>query len=809
MFQNYFKTAWRNLVRNRIFSTINIVGLAIGLASCMLIGLYVLDELSFDRFHEKSGQIVRVIFKGTMQGGKINESHVMPPTAAALKADYPEVLDATRIRQGGAPLILLGEKLFTDENLAFVDSNFFNVFTIPMILGNPKTALLEPNSIVISRSTAEKFYGKTDPVGQLLNFKDWKAIYKVNGVFEDIPANSHFRYDLLASMSTIPDGRSNSWMISEFFTYLVLPKGYDYKQLEAKLPQTVRKYMGPQLKQAMGVTLDEFRKRGNDIALHLQPLTDIHLHSDFAYDQTPGGDVRYVYIFGAVASIMLVIACINFMNLSTAGSSKRAREVGVRKVMGSARAELVWQFLIESILLTSIALGLAVIICVVMLPFFNNLSGKNLEVQINSIPRLVPSFLLFGLFVGIFAGSYPAFFLSSFKPVAVLKGSNAIKLSSFGKNIGLRSGLVVFQFFISITLMIGTTVVYQQLKYIKNKKIGYDKNQVLVIPAWALGKNETAFRDDLQRDSRVERVSLSGYIPAGPSANNNYMVTPEDNVSQFVKTLRYEVDYDYIPTLGMEMAAGRNFSKDFGTDSASVIINETAAKTLGWANNALTKSISHRTNEGTVENYRVIGVVKDFHFRSLHEKISPLVMKLSSGSGHIIVKTKTKDIAGLLASMEKQWKSFKPDLPFTYSFLDERFNEVYKAEQKTGQILGVFAGLTIFVGCLGLFGLATFTAEQRTKEIGVRKVLGASVAGIVALLSRDFLKLIATAIVIALPVAWWMMSRWLQDFAYKIDIAWWMFAGAAVISVVVALATISYQSIKAALMNPVESLRSE
>jgi putative ABC transport system permease protein len=287
------------------------------------------------------------------------------------------------------------------------------------------------------------------------------------------------------------------------------------------------------------------------------------------------------------------------------------------------------------------------------------------------------------------------------------------------------------------------------------------------------------------------------------------MVTPEDNVSQFVKTLRYEVDYDYIPTLGMEMAAGRNFSKDFGTDSASVIINETAAKTLGWANNALTKSISHRTNEGTVENYRVIGVVKDFHFRSLHEKISPLVMKLSSGSGHIIVKTKTKDIAGLLASMEKQWKSFKPDLPFTYSFLDERFNEVYKAEQKTGQILGVFAGLTIFVGCLGLFGLATFTAEQRTKEIGVRKVLGASVAGIVALLSRDFLKLIATAIVIALPVAWWMMSRWLQDFAYKIDIAWWMFAGAAVISVVVALATISYQSIKAALMNPVESLRSE
>jgi putative ABC transport system permease protein len=811
MLKNYFKIAWRNLVRNRVFSAINIAGLAIGLASCMLISLYVIDELSFDRFHEKSGRIVRTTFKGTMQGGIINESHAMPPTAAALKADYPEVLESTRLRQGGRPLVLLNNQLYNDEKLAFVDFNFFSVFTLPFIAGSPKTALLEPNTIVLSETTARKFFGKTDAVGKIITFKDWNKTLRVTGVMKDIPANSHFRFDLLGSMASLDEAKSNSWMTSEFFTYLVLPEGYDYKKLQAKLPATIDKYIGPQLKQSMGVTMAEFRKQGNNLELRLQPLTDIHLHSDFQYDLDVNGDITYVYIFGAVAVMMLLIACINFMNLSTAGSSKRAREVGVRKVMGSEKSELVGQFLTESILLTSLALVLAILLSIIALPVFNGLSGKNLTLQWNAVPGLIPALIGFGLFVGIFAGSYPAFFLSSFKPITVLKGgSSVIKLSSSGKSFNLRSGLVVFQFFMSIILIVGTTVVFQQLQFIRNKKLGYNKDQVIVVPVWSLGKNMEAFREGLTGDSRVANVSLSGYVPAGPSDNNNFMVNPDDKTDQMVKTLRYEVDYNYIATLGMEMARGRNFSKEYGTDSTAMIINEAAVRSFGWTpENAMDRTITRNDNQGNKATYHVIGVVKDFHFRSMHEKIGPLVMTLNNGWGWMMVKARSAEVSGLLASMKKNWDGFHSDMPFSYTFLDDRFNETYKAEQKTGQILGTFAGLTIFVACLGLFGLATFTAEQRTKEIGVRKVLGASVAGIIALLSKDFLKLVVIALLIATPAAWWLMDRWLQEFAYKIDVTWWMFAVAGALSVLVALCTISYQSVKAALMNPVESLRSE
>lgn len=811
MIRNYIKIAWRNMLRNRVFSAINIAGLAIGLASCMLISLYVIDELSFDRFHEKAGRIVRATFKGTMAGGIINESHAMPPTAAALKADYPEVLESTRLRQSGRPLVAMNGKLYNDEKLAFVDSNFFSVFTFPFMEGNAQTALLEPHTIVLSETAALKYFGKTGVVGKMVTFKDRKQTFRVTGVMQDMPANSHFQFDLLGSMGTLDEAKSTSWMTSEFFTYLVLPEDYDYKRLEAKLPATLDKYLSPQLKQAMGVTTAEFRKQGNNLELRLQPMTDIHLHSDFQYELGVNGDITYVYIFGAVAVMMLLIACINFMNLSTAGSSRRAREVGVRKVMGSEKSELVWQFLMESMVLTLLAMVLAAVLCFAALPVFNALSGKNLSLEWRAVPGLIPALIGFGLFVGVFAGSYPAFFLSSFKPITVLKGgASAIRLNASGKSISLRSGLVVFQFCMSIVLIIGTTVVFQQLQFIRNKKLGYDKDQVIVVPVWSLGKNTEAFRQDVLRDSRVAQVSLSGFVPAGPSDNNNFTVNPDGNPSQLIKTLRYEVDYQYVPTLGMEMARGRNFSKAYGTDSAGVILNETAVKTFGWTpENALDRTLVHSDNDGKKSSYRVIGIVKDFHFRSMHEQISPLVMTLSSGWGWMMVKTRTAEVSGLLASMQRNWNGFQSDMPFSYTFLDERFNETYKAEQKTGQILGTFAGLTIFVACLGLFGLATFTAEQRTKEIGVRKVLGASVAGIIALLSRDFLKLVMIALVIATPTAWWLMDRWLQEFAYKINISWWVFMAAGLVSVLVALLTISYQSVKAALMNPVQSLRSE
>lgn len=805
MIRNYFKIAWRNLIRNRVFSAINIVGLAIGLATCLLISLFVLNELSYDRFHAKANRIVRVVFRGTVQGGIMNEAHVMPAVARTLKADYPEVEEATRLRVGGTPRYLVGEKLFNEERMAFVDSNFFRVFSFPLLQGDPKTALTQPNTVVLTKPTAQKLFGREDIVGKMIQVKGVDKPMTVTGVMEEIPTNAHFHFDVFTSMASLPEGQSTSWMTSEFFTYLVLPKNYNYKQLEAKLPQVVEKYMGPEIEKAFKMNYKLFRQKGNDLGLFLQPLTDIHLHSDSAYQIEPTGNIQYVYLFGAVAVFVLLIASINFMNLSTAGASKRAKEVGIRKVMGSIRLELAGQFLIESILLTAISLVVSLALVYLALPVFNSLSGKALTFSFVDAPWLLPGLLLFGLFVGVLAGSYPAFFLASFKPVAVLKG----RFSSGKTGIGLRSGLVVFQFFIAILLMVGTTVVYQQLDYIQKKNLGFDKDQVLVFDTWALGPKEDVFRDLLLQDPRVVNVSQSGYIPAGPSNNNNFIVYGDNNSTQLIKTLRYDIDYTYISTLGMKIVAGRNFSKEFGTDSTGIILNETAARLFGWNGKALGHTVTRQDREGISSTYRVVGVVKDFHFRSLHEKITPLVMVLAKTNGTMIVKVKTREVAGLLASVKKQWDAFKLDQPFSYSFLDERFMQTYEAEQKIGKILGIFSGLTIFVACLGLLGLAIFTAEQRTKEIGVRKVLGASIGSIVGLLSREFVKLVLIALVLASPVAWYAMNKWLQAFEYKIAVEWWMFVLAGFLAIAVALLTISFQSIKAALMNPVKSLRAE
>ena len=804
MFKNYFKIAWRNLRRNKSFSAINIFGLSIGIACCLIIMLFVQDELSYDRYNKKADRIVRVVFRGSINGEKMKEANVMPPVAQTLKADYPEVVQATRLRTD-APLVTYDDKTFKENEFAFADSNFFQVFTLPFLKGDAKTALTQPNTLVISATTAEKYFGKKDPIGKILSFNN--TSFKITGVMKDIPANSHFHFNLIVSMVTLPESRDPSWMTSNFYTYLVLPKGYDYKKLEAKLPEEVAKYMGPQIQQAFGMSLAEFNKKGNGVGLFLQPLTDIHLHSDLNYDFEPGSDIRYVYIFGAIALFMLIIACINFMNLSTAGASKRSREVGIRKVLGSLKNELVRQFLLESILLTFIALLLAVVLVYLALPVFNELSGKELNLHFKNNLFLLFGLAGFGLVVGALAGSYPAFYLSSFKPVTALKG----KISAGKKSIGLRSGLVVFQFCISVILIVGTTVVYQQLKYIQNTKLGFDKDQVLVLhETGRLDKNEAILRQQLLQDQRVENVSISGYVPVGPSNGNNNMVYTEDNSSQLVKAIKYHVDEQYIPTLDMKLEAGRNFSKDFATDSSATIINETAAKTFGWGEKALGKTLTgFKNNQGEKITYHIIGIVKDFHFKSLHERISPLMMALGNNSGSMIVKVKTKDIAGLLASVKKEWSQFSNAALFSYSFMDDDFEATYRTEGKLSLILGIFAGLTIFIACLGLFGLVTFTAEQRTKEIGIRKVLGATVPNVVGLLSKDFLKLVIIANVISWPLAWWVMNKWLQDFAYRINISWWIFLLAGLAALLIALITVSFKAIKAALANPVESLRTE
>lgn len=806
MLKIYFKIALRNLKRNRLFSAINIAGLTIGIATCMLLMLYVENELSYDRFNENADRIVRVVFKGSVQGEKMNEAHVMPPVARTLQADYPEVQAATRLRNGGFPRIIYGEKSFREDAFAYADSNIFEVFTLPFLKGDQQTALAEPNTIVISRAIADKYFGTEDPINKILLFKDSNTGYKVTAVMENVPENSHFHFDLLASMASLPEARQASWMTSEFFTYLLLPEGYNYKRLEDKLPQVVEKYMGPQLQEAMGITFSEFKQKGNKLGLFLQPLTNIHLNSNFSYDLSSGGSMQYVYIFTIIALFMLLIACINFINLSTAAASKRAKEVGVRKVLGSERTQLVKQFLTESLVLTFIAMTFAVILVKISLPLFNRLSGKELDLQLISDPWLLPALLTGGLLTAILAGSYPALFLSSFQPVAVLKG----KFKAGRNSIGLRSGLVIFQFFISASLIIGTIVVFQQLQYIKNKSLGYNKDQVLILrETGLLGEKEEIFRQQLLRDPRIINVTNSGYLPAGPTNNNNFFVYPGDaNALEQVKTLRYDVDQQYIPTLGIRLQSGRNFSKDLASDSASVIINEAAVRSFGWGKDALGKSLRAANKQGSQITYRVIGVVKDFHFKSLHERISPMVMVLGHSDG-LVVKLKTSDIAGLLVSLKNQWSELSPGEAFNYSFLDDNFNRTYEFEQKIGEVLGIFAGLTIFIACLGLFGLVTFTTEQRIKEIGIRKVLGASVTDIAGLLSKDFLKLLLIANVLAWPLTWWAMNTWLQDFAYRIHMGWWIFIAAAALTALIAVLIIGIKAVKAGKANPIESLRTE
>ena len=808
MLKNYFITAWRNLIKRKAFSFINIAGLSIGISVCFIIMLYVQDELNFDRFNKNADRIVRIVFKADINGGKIYEANVMPQVASAMTKDYPEVEDATRLRVAGAPKISYKGRNFRDDELVFVDPNFFSIFTLPLIEGDVKTALKEPNTLVITKVAAKKYFGNENPIGKTLVFtSNNNEPFKVTGLIDKVPVNSHFQFDLFGSMTGLNEAKSDSWMGSNFFTYILLKPGSDYKKLEAKLPGMVEKYMGPQIQQQMGVSLEQFRKKGNGLGFVLQPLTSIHLYSHSNYELTSPGNVMYVYIFSAIAIFMLLIACINFINLSTASASKRAKEVGVRKVIGSGRLQLVKQFLLESALLTFFALLISYGLIQFLLPVFNDISGKDLSFEFEI--RIIAAFIGLGVFVSIVAGMYPAFFLSSFKPASVLKG----KFTGGNNSFGLRSSLVVFQFFISVALIVGTIVVWQQMKYIQHKNLGYNKEQLLTISnSWALGKNERIYKEKMLKDPRIVNATISAYKPAGPSGNNNALAYPSGRDNEMMRTLEYQVDEQYIPTLGMQLAAGRNFSRDLATDSTAMIVNETAAKAFGWGvNDAIGKTIVRKIDKegkGMDIPFHIVGVVKDFNFKSLHEPITPLLMVLGQDWG-LIFKIKTTDIPGLLSAMKKEWANFQTDEPFTYAFMDNLYNKTYVAEQKTSAILNIFSALTIFVSCLGLFGLITYTAEQRTKEIGIRKVLGADVSQITGMLSKDFIKLVCIAILIAFPISYWAMNKWLQNFAYRINTSWWMFVASGVIALLIALITVSFQAIKAATANPVNSLRME
>ncbi|MGG7663004.1 ABC transporter permease [Dyadobacter sp. BHUBP1] len=805
MISSYLKIALRSLWNKKAFASINIFGLAIGLATCMLILLFVQHELSYDRFNRNADRIFRVTLHGRIGGNDINIAGASAPAGPALLRDYPGVEAYTRLSNHGTFLVKNGERRFLEERVIFTDSNFFNFFSIPLLKGDANSVLKEPKTVVLTQSMALKYFGNQDPIGKSLDMGNSGA-FRVTGVCEDVPSNSHFHYNFFGSMKSVTLG--DKWLSSGAHTYILLRNGYPVEKLSAQMPQMVRKYIGPEIQEFLGMSYDEYLRKGDKFGFGLQPLTDIHLTSNLENELEGNSNIKYIYIFTAIAAFILLIACINFMNLSTAGSAGRAKEVGVRKVMGSVRQQLMAQFLIESVLVTFFALLLALLLVVLLLPGFNDLAGKQFDLQSILNARMIGYALAGCLIVGLLAGSYPAFFLSTFRPVAVLKGS----IQAGVKSGWLRNTLVTIQFVVSIVMIIGTMVVYQQLRFIQNKNLGFDKEQVLILhDTYLLGDKAKTFKEQLRGLSAVSSVTLAGYLPAGNSNNGTDGFLPEngDNNITPYRFTTYQVDEDYLKTLGIGLVAGRNFSKAFGGDSASVLINEAAVKQFGWKD-PIGKRIRTIGN-GTPESkrfYTVVGVTKDFHFRSMHERIAPLVMFYGGDQYQIAVKIKTNDIPGVLKTLEKTWKA-TTDNPFGYSFLNERFNNMYESEQRVGRLFGIFAALAVVIACLGLFGLAAFTTIQRTKEIGVRKVLGASVWSIVSLLSKDFVKLVGVAIVIASPLAWYGMSQWLSDFAYKVSIEWWVFLVAGVLAVSVALLTVSFQSIKAALVNPVKSLRSE
>jgi putative ABC transport system permease protein len=813
MIRNYIKTAFRSLMKNKGFTFINVFGLALGLATCLLIVFYVFDELSYDRYNAKANRVFRLNDEIKF-GGVENPYAIAPPAAAAaLKADFPEVEQVARFRNRGGNKVKKGAQNIQEDRMVYADNSIFDVFTLPMISGNPANALIDPHTVVITEDIAKKYFGKTsdgyrDVVGKALTFNDTSQ-FKITAVIKNIPKQSHFHFDFFMSMPTIAESRDNSWLSNNFNTYILLKPGINYRDFAAKLPEFMHRHAGPQIQSAIHQDFAAFEKSGNYMKFTLTPLKNIHLQSAMLDEFEPNGDIAYVYIFSAIAIFILLIACVNFMNLSTARSANRAREVGVRKVLGSPRKYLVAQFLTESIMVTLVGTIIAVFAAWAFLPLFNQLSGKELTVTAQILGWLMPALFIIIIVIGCLAGSYPALFLSGFQPIDVLKG----KLAAGFKGGALRSFLVVFQFAISIFLIIGTLVIYNQLKYIQNKDLGYNRDHILIVKnVWNLGKGANAFKQEVSQLTGVQNATLSNSLPTDNGNDNTSSFFKSQVIDQkgAVLSHSWDVDEDYIPTLGIKMMAGRNFSKDMATDSSAVIVNEAFAKLFGYSNPVNQFVYAPANSQLTkVTRLHIIGVVKDFNFKSLRDNVAPLLISLTHNMGVLSIRINTADIPGLLAQVKNKWKDVAPNQQFNYSFMDQDFDALYRSEQRMGAISIAFTSLAIIIACLGLFGLAAYAAEQRTKEIGIRKVLGANVSIIVAMLSFDFIKLILVSIIIATPLAWWAMQKWLESFAYRQNIQWWVLAIAGFTAILIAFITISFQSIKAAISNPVNSLRSE
>lgn len=803
MFKNYLKVAFRNISKHKFFSLINILGMTIGVTACLLIALYITDELSYDRFHQNASEIYQVGLHAKIGGQDVMTSTTCPPMADAFVKEIPGVEAATRIANvwgSGVVKYEPGNLMFTEELLFYADSNFFEFFSFRLIEGDPKKALLEPNSVVLTRSMEIKYFGQESGMGKLLSIGGHEKTYKVTGITDDCPSNSHFLYNMLVSSSSAQHLRTTEWLNNYLHTYLMINPATPVAAVEAKFPELVEKYVGPEIERFMGGTIQQMKEQGGEFGYYTTRLTDIHLKSRSQHDLQPGGNITYVYVFGAIGAFIIVIACINFMNLSTARSAGRAKEVGLRKTLGSLRGQMIGQFMAESMVYSLIAVLLAVGFCYLLLPYFNLLAGKQLGMASLSSSAFLIALCVLVLLVGVVAGSYPAFYMTSFNAVEVLKG----KVRAGLKSKGIRSGLVVLQFMISIVLIISTALVYQQLSFMQDRNMGIDKHNVMIIhSATRLGDNTDAFKNALEAQTGIVAASYT---------NNNFPGVSNTTVFKAVGSEQdhimglYYADYDHQAVMKFELKEGRYFSKDFPSDSSAILLNEAAVKEFGY-DNPLQEEVIYSDN-GTKEKLKVIGVFKDFNFESLKTKVRPLSIRLTKQSWQLMVRY-DGNAQEAVASIEKLWKQYAANEPFDYGFLDQNFDELFRSEQRIGQLARVFSGLAIFIASLGLFALAAFTTEQRAKEISIRKALGASPAGLVMLLSREFTWLVLIAFVPAAGLAYWLMNSWLSGFAYRIDMNPLIFIASGIAAISVAWITVSYQSIKAAAANPVDSLRQE
>ena len=809
MIRSYLKIAFRNLTKYRFISFINLFGLAVGLTCCMLILAFILNELSYDKYNKNADRIYRVTRSFNNQDGvvSLNLSTIAPAFGPYLVNDFPEIQKMTRLLKNGLTSIRYKENLYNENNVYFADNNLFDVFTLKVKEGNPKTALSDPYSVMLSEDMAKKYFGTEDPMNKTIRAYNQFNL-KVTGVYKDFPSNSHMHPDALVSFSTLNDtavyGAENlrtSWGNNSFFNFIMLPENYQIKNMIDRFPAFVDKHMDH--KDYNGQNPSKFTKLG------LQKLTDIHLRSNMDYEAEPNGDINRVYIFSLIALFILLIACINYMNLSTARSALRAREIGIRKVIGARKRELIFQFLSESVLICWVATIIAFFLTSLALPWLNKISGQQISYHDLLKWKIVFPLLMTPFVLGIVSGIYPALFMSSFQPVKTLKGL----FKAGGNSISLRKVLVVAQFAISIVLIISTAIVFQQLHYIQNKSLGFEKAHQIILPYGNdVDKQYDVFRNTLLRNTAFKEIGRSSRIPTGRLLDDQGAYTLVGDSLRPVNTdiKMVNVDYDFIPVYNIKVVAGRNFSREYSTDTAGFVLNESSVRVLGWktSQDAVGKDFKYGNQKG-----RIIGVVRDFNFESMHQKIVPIILTMYPPSqayyNNITIRVAGGNVSGTVAYLEKTWKTMFPETPFQFSFLNDNFNKLYENEQRQGTLYIFFACIAIFIACLGLLGLSSFSITQRIKEIGVRKVLGANVGRIVTLLSKDFLKLVIFAAVLAFPIAWFAMNNWLKDFAFRVSIEWWIFILAGLLASLIAVLTVSVHAIKAATANPVTSLRSE